>query len=333
MQVLQNRWILAALAVLLGVSCAGSRRAEVEVTVAGRPMAVQVLGAQDSKAAGELVNSLQPLAEEAFASLASTGSSDFAGVNALAGNRSGSLSQANYDLLMRCFGYKKDTDEGFDFLIGPLRQAWGLPGDPHLPGRAEIDTARVLVREGGTFVVDKGVLLSRAGMAIDLHHVATGAVADRMAQVLRGKGHGSFLLSLGHVTVSGEEGPESGYFTRTLEHPLESGTVLGTFKLRNLSLAVASRADEAFQVDGQSYHGHLDPASGMPAEGLLAVAVVCREAERADALASGFFVLGAEKGLAKASSLDDVEAVFVVDAGGKPELRLTPGMEAWFEAR
>jgi thiamine biosynthesis lipoprotein len=333
MQTTSDRFTLATLAVLVLVSCAGSRRAEVEVTVEGKALAVQVLGAEDGKAATALINSLQPLGVEAFASLAGSGSSDFAGVNALAGSRSGSLSQQNYDLLMRCFSYKKDTDEGFEFLIGPLRQAWGLPGNPRLPGQAEIDTARVLVREGGTFVVDKGVLLSRTGMAIDLHHVATGAVADRLAQVLRTGGHKDFLLRLGHVAVSGEQGPDGGYFTLPLDHPSESGRVLGSFKLRNLCLAVASVADEAFEIDGTAYHGHLDPGTGLPARGLLAVAVVCREGERADALASGLFVLGAEKGLAKASSLDDVEAVFVVDAGGKPELRLTPGMEAWFEAR
>lgn len=328
-----HRLALTAAAVLLMVSCAGSRRAEVEVTVAGRPLAVQILGAEDSKAAGEAISGLVPLGDEAFAALSSSGTSDFAGVNTLAGSRSGSLSQQNYDLLMRCFGYKKDTDEGFEFLIGPLRQAWGLGSTPRVPTQAEIDTARVLVREGGTFVVDKGVLLSRAGMAIDLHHVATGAVADRLALVLRGQGYNDFLLNLGHVSVAGAEGPEGGYFVMPLTNPLEPSRALGNFKLRNLSLAVARVTDEQFEAGGVTYHGHLDPATGMPARGLLAVAVVCREAERADALASGLFVLGAEKGLEKASALDDTEAVFVVDIDGKPELRLTPGMEAWFEAR
>lgn len=110
---------------------------------------------------------------------------------------------------MRCFGYKKDTDEGFEFLIGPLRQAWGLGGAPACTDPGQDRHGAGAHRKGGTFVVDKGVLLSRAGMAIDLHHVATGAVADRLALVLRGQGYNDFLLNLGHVSVAGAEGPRA----------------------------------------------------------------------------------------------------------------------------
>ncbi|MCA9782455.1 MAG: FAD:protein FMN transferase [Candidatus Delongbacteria bacterium] len=315
------------------LACSGSRKASLDTTVAGYGLTIQVLGAEDNAAANQALAELESVAAEGFKGLSSTGDSDFAAINSLAGSRSGSMSQQNYDLLMRCFGYKKDTDEAFDFLIGPLRRAWGLGGTPRQPSEAELDSARTLVREGGTFVVDKGVLLSRAGMAIDLHEVQCGAIADRLALSVRGDGYNDFLLQLGSVSVAGAEGPDGGYFSVPFANPEDPSGQLGTFRLRNLSLAVASINDEAFELNGTRFHGHLDPATGKPAFGVLAVAVVCRQAERADALASGLFVMGAEAGLEKASSLDDVEAVFVVAGEGKPELRLTPGMEAWFQAR
>ncbi len=323
--------VLAASCMLLASCSKGPKVNETRDTVAGRELQCRVYGAEDAAVAEDLLGSLAEQAGREWLSLAPGSDSDFAGINELAGSRSGTMSQQSYDLLMRCFGYKKDTEEAFEFLIGPLRKAWGFwDGSPRVPAPAEIDSAVSLVREGGTFVVDKGVLLSRENMAIDLAGVAEGVVVDRLSAALRHRSLDSFSLRFGKVMRLGDNGPGEGYFEIPLADPADQTRPLGLFKLRNLSLAVADVGDGAFVSGGASYHSHLDPMTGMPADKVLAAAVVCREAERADALAEGFFVLGAEKGLELASGMDDVEALFVVAGEGGSQVRMTRGMESWY---
>lgn len=114
-----------------------------------------------------------------------------------------------------------------------------------------------------------------------------------------------------------------------LTNPLEPSRALGNFKLRNLDLGGGPCHRQAVEAGGVTYHGHLDPATGMPARGLLAVAVVCRRGgARRRPGQRPVCARKQRRGSRKASALDDTEAVFVVDVDGKPELRLTPGMEA-----
>jgi thiamine biosynthesis lipoprotein len=58
------------------------------------------------------------------------------------------------------------------------------------------------------------------------------------------------------------------------------------------------------------YHHILDPRTGRPARRSTAVTVVAPDATRADALATGLFVMGPEAGLALVETLPGVEALF-----------------------
>ncbi len=326
-------WMLAAVVLGLAGCSGGPKLIEEATTVEGRALEVRVYNAEDAEQAKDLLAAMPEQARTEWNTLTPTGDSDFAGINELAGSRNGTMEQPSYDLLMRCFGYKKDTEEAFDFLIGPLRRAWGLwDNNPRVPDQAEIDSALVLIREGGTFVVDKGVLLSREHMAIDLDGVAEGVVVDRLVSRLRHKSLKDFTLRFGKVIRLGDEGPAEGYFEVPLADPADQNQPLGLFTLRNQSLAVADVGDGAFAYEGSTWHTHLDPRSGRPADQVLAVAVVCREAERADALSEGLFILGADKGLELASGMDDVEALFVTAGEAGSQVRMTPGMEAWYHA-
>jgi thiamine biosynthesis lipoprotein len=63
-------------------------------------------------------------------------------------------------------------------------------------------------------------------------------------------------------------------------------------------------------------YGHIiDPRTGWPAREVASVVVVAPRGADADALATGLFVLGVEKGLALVEKISSVEALFVVDDG------------------
>ena len=61
------------------------------------------------------------------------------------------------------------------------------------------------------------------------------------------------------------------------------------------------------------YHHIIDPDTGQPARGVRSVTVMARDAPLADALSTGLFLLGVERGLKVIESIEGAGAVFVTD--------------------
>ena len=60
------------------------------------------------------------------------------------------------------------------------------------------------------------------------------------------------------------------------------------------------------------YHHILDPKTGYPATtGSMSATVIAKNVMDADALSTGIFILGSEKGIALLNSLNDVEGLIV----------------------
>ena len=78
--------------------------------------------------------------------------------------------------------------------------------------------------------------------------------------------------------------------------------------------AVATSGDyeRFFEHEGVRYHHLLVPSTGMPARGCVSVTVVCDEAWRADALATGLFAMGPVRALEFAERRPGID-VLVVD--------------------
>ena len=77
--------------------------------------------------------------------------------------------------------------------------------------------------------------------------------------------------------------------------------------------AIATSGDTSwyFDQDGRRYHHIFDPRTGEPAGRSIAVTVIAERAIDADALATGLFVLGPERGLALLGELPGYEALLV----------------------
>jgi thiamine biosynthesis lipoprotein len=69
-------------------------------------------------------------------------------------------------------------------------------------------------------------------------------------------------------------------------------------------------------IDGKRYHHIIDPRTGYPATASRSVTVWAKDALTADVIDDAVFILGPEKGLALAESIDGV-GVVIVDAKNK----------------
>lgn len=248
-------------------------------------------------------------------------------------NRSGGPEQVSPDtleVLSAALDYAGLTGGAFDPTVGPLVDLWGIgTEEARIPGREELAAALSLVDYRQVSSVGDTVSLNLEGMELDLGGVAKGWIADRIAEQLQQEGARHILINLGgNVRVAGGK-PGGADFRIGMQDPRdERGAYMGIFSLSDGSVVSSGVYERFFEENGSRYHHILDTVSGYPVRnGLSAVTVVSDRSVDGDALSTALFVLGLEKGLELAGSLDGVEAAFVRDDG---RIVMTSGAAAMF---
>lgn len=225
--------------------------------------------------------------------------SEIAQVNALASQRSGRVGRLTYDAVLRGLQWKDRTEGAVDLLSGPLRR-W-VAADGALPAP---DSVMALVRDGGAYFVDLGVLLRSPGMELDLDPWADGLLVDRTLDTLRARGHKSVAVRVGRAWRTGA--PDS------LE--AAAGSVDGGpgVWLRGRALAVATSAGAG-----------VDPRTGTRPVAGRAARVLAPSAEEARVWAEALVLLG-RGALGKLKDHPGVDA----EIRDGQEIQRTPGYDA-----
>ncbi len=220
------------------------------------------------------------------------------------------------------------TGGAFDPTWGALADLWRFrDAPPRLPDPGQV-AERLRLVDYRDIEVDAraGTLcLRRPGMRLGLGGIAKAYVAERAAGVAAGEGVPDVLVDAGgDVVARGRNGDRP--WTVAVRDPGRPGTALATVELHDESVATSGDYESCFMLEGRRYHHLLDPGTGRPAAGVRSVTVIARHAARADALATGLFVLGADRGAEVASTLGDVAALFVREDGTVRVARATrPG--------
>jgi thiamine biosynthesis lipoprotein len=205
------------------------------------------------------------------------------------------------EVLLRSRSLWERTGGGFDPATGALVRAWGFHRrEGRLPGDAALQAAR---DSSGMHLVEidperRSVRFLREGVALTFAAIGKGWAVDRAVDRLReGIGEGLSVLVKGgasSVRAVGSQGSTTG---RTgwrvgLVHPGRPTVRLGTFTLRDRSLATSGSQTQFFVDRGRRLGHLLDPRTGRPAEGVLSATVLAPEACDADALATAAYVRG-----------------------------------------
>jgi thiamine biosynthesis lipoprotein len=102
-----------------------------------------------------------------------------------------------------------------------------------------------------------------------------------------------------------------------IRHPRLGDAVFTRLPIVDEAISTSGDYERFFEEGGRRYHHILNPATGLPSEGILSVTVIGPDATTTDALSTSVFVMGAAEGLAMLeASFPGYEAV-VVDAAGK----------------
>jgi thiamine biosynthesis lipoprotein len=227
-------------------------------------------------------------------------------------------------VLSQAFALGASTGFAFDPGIGALSEAWGLRSGGRWPAAAELADARAAVGASAFELDERGATLCRNHPAarIDTGGFGKGLALDRAAAALRRDGVSRALLDLGGQLLA-----VGGPFPVAVADPDHRERSLAVLSLEDASVSSSGDSERSLPTTRGQVGHLLDPAALRPAADFGAVTVVARSGLEADALSTGLFVLGPERGLALARELPGVEALFLVRcADGQVAARMTPGL-------
>lgn len=288
--------LLFALLWLPGLQGAEAQRYETSATIMGSEFRVALYGTERNKLAAVAGLALEE-ARKADRLLSDyLENSELSRVNREAGSGSVVVSAEFFDVLGRCLDYSRLSEGAFDPTVGRLMKTWGFyKGKGALPNRFSIWWAlrsvgyQHLSLDAGKRTVSFGV-----GLLLDPGGFGKGYAVERMVDLLRAQGVDSAMVSAGASTLYGIGAPpdEPQGWRADIRDPKDRDRAVETVFLRDESLSTSGSYEKFFTVDGIVYSHIMDPRTGMPAKGTLAVSVLAPSAFDTEVWSTALFVNG-----------------------------------------
>jgi FAD:protein FMN transferase len=248
---------------------------------------------------------MQAAADEAFAEVRRVDrmlsnyipSSELSRVNECAGKVPVKVSRQFFDLLKVCERYNRQSDGTFDITVGPLMKIWGFyKGSGRLPSEADIRDVLDYVGFQNVELDSKNLTVhfNRAGINLDPGGVGKGYAVDRAVAVLLKNGIRSALISAGGSSIFGIGAPPSdrrGWYIR-IRDPREENRIAAEVYLKNHSISTSGNYEKFFWANGKLYSHIMDPRSGYPSQGMLAVSVISPRTLDSEIWAKPYYILG-----------------------------------------
>lgn len=198
----------------------------------------------------------------------------------------------------------------FDVTVGPLIDLWGFGAKghvDHVPTDEAIAQALAISGQSKSLSVGAGALTKHnADAQIYLSSIAKGYGVDLVAEAVKSFGINDFMVEIGGDLVTSGKNPDGMAWQIGIEAPIpgvrEIQEVVG---VSGRGMASSGDYRNFFEDGGQRYSHIIDPATGRPiTHETVATTVLADNAMLADAWSTAMLILGREKGLEIAESLD-----------------------------
>lgn len=227
------------------------------------------------------------------------------------------------DIASHAIKYSKLTYGAFDITISPIVKLWNIqsedfkiPKDSQIKKKLKLVNYKRIKDGGNLYTIDKN-------QTIDLGAIAKGYVTDVLVDELKNNKIKSAIIDLGgNIYAHGSKNKSP--FKIGIKKPFRGSNLSATVLAKDTSVITAGIYQRYKKVKGKIYSHIMDPKTGRPVDNdLNSVTVISKNATAADALSTGFMVMGLDKGMKLANKTKGVEAVFI-DKDNK--LHLTNGL-------
>ena len=223
--------------------------------------------------------------------------SEWSQVNQHAAEKPMKVSPELFRLLSACVEYSRQSEGAFDITVGPLMKVWGFyKGSGHLPHRPEVLAAMTSVgyRHIHLDAAAQTVAFDRQGVQLDPGGIGKGYAVDRMVEVLKEQGIQIALVAASGSSIYGIGVPptESKGWRVDIRDPWDSKKISSEVFLKDMSMSTSGSYEKFFRAEGKIYAHIMDPRTGYPAQGSVAVSVISPRTLDSEAWAKPYFING-----------------------------------------
>ncbi len=197
-------------------------------------------------------------------------------INAAAGGSPVAIDAETAGLLGYADTLWRESGGRFDPTSGVLGRAWDFHSG-RLPAQADIDALLPLVGWDRVEWDGAAVRLPAAGMELDFGGFVKEYAADSAAAVLTRQGIRRGLVELAGDIAVVARGEDIGGWEVGIRHPERPGEAVARIHLAQGGLASSGDYERCLVIDGRRYGHILDPFTGWPVGGLVAVSVVAAQ--------------------------------------------------------
>jgi FAD:protein FMN transferase len=211
------------------------------------------------------------------------------------------LSEDLHYVITEAIQISKLTQGSFDITVGPLVNMWGFgpsKQSQEVPLETDINEALAEIGFQNISLRDTNTAIHKlkSNIYIDLSGVAKGYGVDLMAKYLEQHNIDNYMVEIGGEIRAKGVNIKNHAWRIGIEQPLtKQRNVQRIIQLDNISMATSGDYRNYFEQDGIRYSHTIDPRNGRPiTHKLVSVTVLHESTTRADALATGFLVMGKE---------------------------------------
>ena len=262
-------------------------------------------------------------------------SSEVNKINNNAGIKPVQVSPDTYFVLKEAKEHAEISMGAYEPTIGPLVKLWNIQSKDinreWIPDSEDIEKIKLLVDYNNLELLDDNmVYLKEKDMRLDLGGIVKGYATDEVRRVLNENGVNIAIIDLGGNIYAHGIKAENTPWKIGVQNPWEhTGDPLGVIEIEDQSIVTSGDYERFFQLKGEKYHHIIDVKTGYPSNNeITGVTIVADRSIDGDALSTTMFVLGVDKGMELAKSIEGIDVIFIT----KDRLiYLSPGIKDKFK--
>ncbi|MBI1803959.1 MAG: FAD:protein FMN transferase [Ignavibacteriae bacterium] len=217
------------------------------------------------------------------------------------------------------------TYGAFDPTIEPLMELYGFRDDKNVH---RFPSDRMIADVLDSVGMEK-VRIDRTQSTASLHNpqteldfggIAVGYALDQAIKILKSHGIESAIINhSGDIFAVGTP-PDDDAWEIGITDPQRTDDIITTTRIKDQALSTSGNYENFIAADGKTIGHLLNPFTGQTATTMLSGTVVASTAIEADALSTGFFVLGLEKSRAIIRQSNSLQFVAVVQKNAEEQI-------------